>query len=284
MTGPKTDENGKIQKREPASGSDLLVDWTKKYRTQLQLALPKHIPADRMMRVVMSAIRQTEGLGECTPPSFIACMLQCAQLGLEPNTPLGMAYLIPRWNNRGGPDRNQRIRECTVVIGYQGYMDLSYRSGMVDWIEASEVRESDLFDYQLGLDRKLNHKPSDERDGEITHAYAVARMRSGGTGFIVLNRGELDERMRRSDGAFKRDGTPNPHSPWHQHHEAMCRKSAIRALWKNLPKSASLLRAQALETAVESYTSPTLDPEVQEPLARHGLLVEGEGDEPAERG
>lgn len=67
---------------------------------------------ERFMRMALSAINNTPKLAECTQISFLAALMNAAQLGLEPNTPLGQAYLIP-YNNKG-------TMECQFQIGYKG--------------------------------------------------------------------------------------------------------------------------------------------------------------------
>ena len=78
--------------------------------------------------------------------------MQAAQLGVEPNTPLGQAYLIPY--------RNHGQLECQFQLGYKGLIDLAYRSGEITSISAHEVCENDDFEYELSLDEKLKHKPA----------------------------------------------------------------------------------------------------------------------------
>lgn len=70
--------------------------------------------------------------------------MQAAQLGVEPNTPLGQAYLIPY--------RNHGQLECQFQLGYKGLIDLAYRSGEITSISAHEVCENDDFEYELSLD------------------------------------------------------------------------------------------------------------------------------------
>ena len=71
----------------------------------------------------MTALSKDPKLQECTPQSFLGAMMQAAQLGVEPNTPLGQAYLIPY--------RNTGQMECQFQIGYRGLIDLAYRSGEI---------------------------------------------------------------------------------------------------------------------------------------------------------
>lgn len=77
-----------------------IPDMVKVLEPEIRKALPEIITTERFMRMVLSAVNNTPRLAECTPMSFIAAMMNAAQLGLEPNTPLGQAYLIP-YKNKG---------------------------------------------------------------------------------------------------------------------------------------------------------------------------------------
>jgi recombination protein RecT len=61
---------------------------------EIKRALPKHLNADRMSRIALTAFRRTPKLAECDPRSVFAAVIQASQLGLEPDT-LGRSYLIP---------------------------------------------------------------------------------------------------------------------------------------------------------------------------------------------
>ena len=264
MAGPRTDKTGQIQTQKQSNGQQL-AGLLQKMKRQIQMALPRHFPADRMARIALTALRQTRGLDECTPASFLGCVLQCAQLGLEPNTPLGHAYLIPRRS------KYSNHKECTLIIGYQGYMDMSRRSGLVAGIKGYVVRDGDTFEYSEGLEPKLVHVPSEDADREsrpITHAYAIARMKDGPAEFEVLSKSQVDARMARSETAGK------SFSPWKSDYEAMAKKSAVRALWKWLPKSTEIARAEAVEVAADTHDdqSTAWDPSVSDSLTGAGLL------------
>lgn len=270
MSGPVTDKTGQIQKREPTK-ADNLANLLRTMLPEIRRALPKHIDADRMLRISVTALRQTPDLALCTPASFVGCVMQLAQLGLEPNTPLGLAWLIPRKSKTLGKDQ----RECGMIIGYQGQIDLSRRSGKVGPVYAHVVREGDLFDYGLGTDPYIKHKPSDDPEREskpITHAYAVAK----GVGandpcqFEVLTRAQIEARRKRSAAAD--DG------PWITDYEQMCKKTGARALWKWLPKSAEMSRAEALEDATDRGASvmTALDPDIAEAMTKQGLIEDAE--------
>ena len=73
--------------------------------------------------------------------------MNAAQLGLEPNTPLGQAYLIPY--------KNHGKLECQFQIGYKGLIDMVYRNDNIQTVQAQCVYENDVFEYELGLEPKL---------------------------------------------------------------------------------------------------------------------------------
>jgi recombination protein RecT len=59
--------------------------------------------------MALTALSNNPKLQECTPQSFLGAMMQAAQLGVEPNTPLGQAYMIPY--------RNKGQMECQFQLG-----------------------------------------------------------------------------------------------------------------------------------------------------------------------
>ena len=111
--------------------------YIKIYEGEIAKALPSVLTPERFSRMVLTAMTKTPKLANCKPESFIAAMLEAAQLGLEPNTPLGQAYLIPYGNS------------CQFQIGYKGLIDLAHRSKELKSIEAHEVYENDEFDTML---------------------------------------------------------------------------------------------------------------------------------------
>ncbi|MGQ7097328.1 recombinase RecT [Escherichia sp. SP-MK] len=54
--------------------------------------------AERMIRIATTEIRKVPALGNCDTMSFVSAIVQCSQLGLEPGSALGHAYLLPFGN------------------------------------------------------------------------------------------------------------------------------------------------------------------------------------------
>lgn len=253
MAQPRTTGNGQIVPRTQQDNS--LPALLTRMGPEIARALPKHVTAERMSRIALTALRTNPKLGDCTPGSFLGSVLSAAQLGLEPNTPLGHCYLIPY------------KRECTLQLGYQGMLELARRSGMVRAIYAYAVRDRDEFSYELGLDPTVKHVPAkdDEREKRpITHVYAVAKLKDGEPVFTVMTRAQVEEIRRRSRAA--NDG------PWVTDWEQMALKTAIRRLYKWLPKSAEIANAVALDEAPEHGSqSDAFDPTITEVLQSQGL-------------
>lgn len=255
------------------SGPTDLVGMLNRLKPEIERALPRHVSPDRMARVVMTALRTTRNLDACSQASFLGCVMSAAQLGLEPNTPLGHAYLIPRKNKRGGYD-------CTLMLGYQGMIDIALRSGAVSSIFAHAVKPGDTFEYELGLEPRLRHIPSDRADREklpLTHVYAVARVRDAEPVFAVLTKAQVEARRARSPAT--KDG------PWVTDYEAMARKTAVRALFPWVPKSVEMARAIALDEGADlgRAQGAAFDPAIVEVLQAGGLEVETEGEEAEEQ-
>lgn len=262
MAQPQTDNRGQIVPRSNggARQPQSLVQLVQKLGPEIARALPRHVNPDRMARVVTTALRTVPQLEECTVPSFLGCVIQCAQLGLEPATPLGHAYLIPFRNRKMG------TMECTLIIGYRGMIELARRTGMVTNVYAYAAREGDDFRFQLGTKRMVHHVPSsnpDREDRPLTHVYAVASIKDGEPEFQVLTRAQIEKRRDRSRA--KNAG------PWITDYEAMCLKTGVRALAPWIPQSAEFARAVALDEAADRGGQLSeLDEET-----KHALLSSG---------
>lgn len=192
------------------------------FKKQLALAVPKHLNADRMARIAATEVRKNKALLSTEPTSFLGSVMQAAQLGLEPGSALGQAYLVPYGN------------QCQLIIGYKGMIDLARRSGQVLSLNAYAVREGDDFSFQLGLKPDIHHVPSLEADRikkPITYVYAVATLKGGGYQFEVMSRAEVEAVRAKAKSK----------NIWNTYFEEMAKKTVIRRLFKYLPVSIEAL-------------------------------------------
>jgi recombination protein RecT len=213
-------------------------DLILKNRGQLEMALPKHLPVDRLIRTALTCFSTTPALLDCTPRSLLGAVIQCAQLGLEPGL-IGMAYLIPFRNTKAG------TTEVQFIPGYRGLLSLARRSGEISTIQAHCVYEDDAFVYRYGLDPKLDHTPSPKPDrGPMLYVYAVCRLKDGGAQFDVMTKSEIDAHRDRYSRAAKS-------GPWQTEYPEMAKKTVLRRVCKLLPASVELQTAVSLDERAE---------------------------------
>jgi recombination protein RecT len=216
-------------------------------KASITAVLPQHMGPDRLMKVALHAIRTTPALLECTTKSLMGAVIQCAQLGLEPNTVLGHAYLVP-FNNK-----KARRMDVQVIVGYKGLIDLARRSGQIESIAAHAVHENDEFECSLGTEDTLIHKPNMTKDrGKIIAFYAVAKLKGGAHAFEVMSKADVDKVMAgtQSKGAY---------GPWKDHYPEMGRKTVIRRLAKYLPLSIEFATAAALDSMADAGKDQGMD-------------------------
>ena len=236
---------------------------------QLAQALPSVLTPERFTRMVLTALSTNPKLRECTPKSFLGAMMQAAQLGVEPNTPLGQAYLIP-YKNKG-------ILECQFQLGYKGLLDLAYRSGEVTIIQAHEVYENDVFEYELGLEPKLRHVPTTGEKGAVTHYYAMFKTKSGGYGFHVMSRAEVDAFSRKYSQAYKKGYS----TPWTTNFDEMAKKTVLKACLKYAPIKTEFTRALGTDETIKTEIAADMVSEADETDYIEAEAVEVSEDNPS---
>lgn len=208
-----------------------MMGWIKSYEGQIAKALPSAITPERFSRIAMTAVTQTPKLGECTPQSFIGSLLTAAQLGLEPNTPLGQAYLIPYYNSKN------KCMDCQFQLGYRGLIELAHRSNEFKDISAHIVYENDEFEYELGLEPKLRHIPALGDRGDIRWVYAVYHLKSEGYGFEVMSYTDIENHRKKTSQASSRG-----FSPWTEWWEEMAKKTVIKRALKYAPLATEFVK------------------------------------------
>ena len=216
--------------------------YIKQMENEIKKALPSVITPERFTRIVLSALSANPKLQECTPQSFLGAMMTAAQLGVEPNTPLGQAYLIPYFNGK------EKRLECQFQLGYKGIMDLAYRSGDVSTIQAHAVYENDEFAFEFGLDPKLRHIPAKSDRGAPTHFYAVFRTKDGGYGFEVMSIDDVRQHAQKYSKAFSS-------GPWQSNFEEMAKKTVLKKVLKYAPLKSDFVRGLSADETIKTEVS-----------------------------
>jgi recombination protein RecT len=221
----------KVEAKAPLTVRDLL----EKAKPKLAEVLPQGFSVDRLVRVTIACVMRTPALQKCTQASLLNCVMQAAELGLEPTGGVaGEAYLVP-FN-----DRKKGITEATLIVGYRGLIKLMRRSGELASVEAHVVHANDRFKCKFGTETVLDHEPewSDDR-GPMKAVYAVLRYKDGSSQVEVLTKADVMGIKAKSRAATS--------GPWAdpQAEPEMWKKSAVRRVAKYGPLSAEA--AQALD-------------------------------------
>ena len=213
--------------------------YIKSMEGEIKKALPSVITPERFTRMVLSAISTNPKLGSCTPSSFLGAMMSAAQLGLEPNTPLGQAYILP-YQNKG-------TLEAQFQLGYKGLIDLAYRSGEVELVQAHIVYENDRFECEYGLDAKLVHVPADSNRGNATKVYAMFKTKSGGYGYEVMSMDDVREHAKKYSKAYS-----SSYSPWATNFEEMAKKTVLKKCLKYAPLKSDFVRGIVQDGSIKN--------------------------------
>lgn len=245
-----------VQQRQAIELRDVL--FTDRVKNQLEIALPKWLTVDRLLRVVYSSVLKNPKLLQCTQDSLLNAIMQCAQLGLEPI--LGRAHFVPYKNKK----KKGEPLECQFQPGYQGLIDLARRSGTISDVWGACVYENDKFELNYGMDRTLSHVPwymtSETRadgPGKVIGAYVVWLLKDGTKHpeFMPIHeihkRREQSQAYRWAETGDRNKGGGKKDSIWHKWPEDQCIKTVIKHSAKMVPASIDFMSAVQVDTDVD---------------------------------
>jgi recombination protein RecT len=212
------------------------MDLVQALKPKMAAVLPKHVNPERMLRLFLVGASRMPALYDCTRESVASSLMTASFLGLEPFTPLGYCWILPFKQNLKLPNGQWRTSvEATFIAGYQGMIELAYRTGSVQNIWATPVFQGEEFSLVEGLQPTIIHKPnpdSPKDPKQLRGAYAVCLLKDGAIKAIWCNRWEIDQARSRSKA---------PNGPaWTNDYVAMAQKTAVRRLFKWIPKGTEL--------------------------------------------
>ena len=192
-------------------------------QSQFGAVLPKHIPVERFGRVVLTAVQTNPELLNVERRSLWNACMRAAQDGLLPDGRLG-ALVVYRDKKRGP------VAQWLPMIA--GIRQKVRNSGEVSTWDVHNVHEKDLFDYELGDDPHIVHRPVRGDRGKIIATYSVAKLKDGGISREVMWIDEIEDVRKLSKMP---DG-----GPWVSHYGEMCKKTVAKRHSKVLPMSSDL--------------------------------------------
>jgi recombination protein RecT len=224
-----------VPAKRPDAAQPLVEALASKAKT-FEALLPDERVRRRFGTLIISACRTIPALMRCAPASVVLAAVDAAELGLEPNTPLGHGWLIPYG------------QECKFIPGFKGLVYLLWKHVGIDaWAEV--VYTGDIFRVKLGDEPGLEHQPDYEPgaprgDQDIVAAYAVARLPDNRRHFAVMTAAEVAKVRSRSKSGDR--------GPWSSDFPEMAKKTALRRLVKMLPIGNDVI-SQALEKDNEDF-------------------------------
>lgn len=190
---------------------------------EFKAALPPQIPVDKFIRTTLTAISMNPGLLQADRKSLLGSAMKAAQDGLLLD---GREAAPVLFNTKSGP-----IVQYMPMVG--GILKKMRNSGELASIGAHVVYDRDLFEYELGDDERIVHKPHLGTDrGNPIAVYAIAKTKDGAIYREVMSVADV-EKVRAASRAAN-------NGPWVQWWDEMARKTVIRRIAKRLPSSADL--------------------------------------------
>ena len=196
-----------------------------------------NITPSQFKNIVINEVKKSEKMQQAflnNPASLFASILLCAELGLNPSADVGEFYFLPFGS------------KITPILGYKGVINLILRSGEISKLWSEIVYQDDEFEYELGLEPKLIHKPNHERTNKnVKYVYAVAKLTNGETMFKVMSKKEIMEIVEMSKYPNALYGSNKDPQGW------MYKKTVIKQLSKTLPKDYYGKRGISMDDKVE---------------------------------
>jgi recombination protein RecT len=237
---------------------------------KLAKAATKHLTPDRVIRMTLNAMQKTPRLRECTLESMLGAMMATTALGLEPNTPLGHAYLIPFRRRAKIGGQWQDIHEVQYQIGYKGFVALAHRSPSLILLTADAIHQNDEFESYLSSESQtgtfLKYAKALEDRGDLIGSFCFMRTAKGNFHadmatvlpvsevYKIRSRSETYRSLTRNVEEAKNDSERQKaeaklaDTPWVLWEDDMAAKSAIKKHCKQVPLSPEMVAAATLDT------------------------------------
>lgn len=207
---------------------------------EFKAALPPQIPVEKFIRTTLTAVQMNPQLLNSDRKTLLGSCMKAAQDGLLCD---GREAALVMYG--------QNVQYMPMIGGILKKMR---NSGELASIGAHVVYEKDLFEYELGDEESIKHKPflGDDRGRPIA-CYAIAKTKDGAIYREVMSVADV-EKVRNASKA-KNNG------PWVQWWDEMARKTVIRRIAKRLPSSADLEQVLAHDNeAVGFVQTPHSEP------------------------
>lgn len=183
------------------------------FKAELAAALPATVTPDRFVRATITALMQNPALAtDAETTSLFTSVIRCAQDGLLPDGREAALVIF-----RGKAQYLPMVGGLRKIAGEHGWT-----------IRSAVVYANDEFEYEAGLEPRLQHRPvrpGAERGAKVA-AYAIGVHRDGRKEIEVMAADEI-AKVRAVSRATK--------GPWFDWEERMWEKSPAKRLFAKLP-------------------------------------------------
>lgn len=183
------------------------------FQAKLEQALPPGVNIDRFTRVTLTALQQNPSIANGDRQSLYNAVVRCAQDGLLPD---GKQAALVMFGN---------AVQYMPMIG--GLRNIAAKHGIA--MATGVVHKADFFEYELGIESTMTHKPAplDQPRGDVIGAWAQAKDAAGNVYLEVMGKEDI-ERVRSVSRGKNGD-------LWTKWYGEAARKTVGRRLFKSLP-------------------------------------------------
>lgn len=203
-----------------------------RYTREFGAALPSHIPLERFMRVVLTAVNFDPDLLMADRASLFESALKAAQDGLLPDKRDGAFVVFNTKVKRDGVEKwIKKVQWMPMVFGI---LKKVRNSGQLATLTSRVVYAGDK--YRYWIDEKgehLEYEPGDDQDTNLMRFVFALAVTKDGASYIEHMTVRDVERTRAVSKSKDR-------GPWVDWYDEMAKKTAIRRLAKRLPMSSDL--------------------------------------------
>ena len=185
---------------------------------QFAAALPKHVSPERFVRVMMTAVQTTPALLNADRRTLFASAMKASQMGLLPD---GREGAIVTFKD-----------QAQFMPMVAGIMKMVRNSGEISTWSVQAVYENDNFDFCLGDEEHITHKPALSGRGKLIAVYSIVSMKDGEKSREVMSVEDVNGIRARS-----RSGNSGP---WVTDFAEMAKKTVVRRHAKRLPLSTDI--------------------------------------------
>lgn len=221
------------------------------YKAEIAKVLARETTPDRFVAVLKNFLKNNARSGEMVSAlseskvarqSFLQESLRAAADGLVID---GRECALNLSNRKAGDSWIKVFQYMPMV---QGITKTIYNTGIASNVSTGVIHENDVFDFDVGSQSFVKHRPAPKNRGERIYAFASVNLKGHEYPVVeIMTADDVTSIMSRT-GAKKKDGTV--FGPWVTDTSEMWRKTALRRLSKRLPRSSD--KAAMLDSVISA--------------------------------